>query len=53
MDVEEHLLKCDHEEAIMVEVIMFHVNHAAKVDKFSKAAIASSNTDVFVCALIF
>ena len=30
---------------------MFHVNHAVEVDKFSKVVIASSDTDVFVCAL--
>ena len=30
---------------------MFHVNHTVKVDKFSKVVIASSDTDVFVCAL--
>ena len=30
---------------------MFHVNHAVKVDKFSKVVIASSDTDVFVCEL--
>ena len=30
---------------------MFQVNHAVKVDKFSKVVIASSDTDVFVCAL--
>ena len=46
---EDRLLKCDHEEAY--DRIMFHVNHAVKVDKFSKVVIASSDTDVFVCAL--
>ena len=30
---QDHLLKCDHEEAD--DQIMFHVNHAVKVDKFS------------------
>ena len=29
---------------------MFHVNLAVEVDKFSKLVIASSDTDVFVCA---
>ena len=46
---QDHLLKCDHEEAD--DRIMLNVNHAVKVDKFSKVVIASSNTDVFVCAL--
>ena len=32
---------------------MFHVNHAVKVDKFSKFVIASSDTDVFVFALYY
>ena len=32
---------------------MFHVNHAVKVDKFSKFVIASCDTDVFVFALYY
>ena len=46
---QDHLLKCDHEEAD--DWIMFHLNHPVKVEKFSKVVIASSNTDVFMCAL--
>ena len=45
---QDYLLKCDHEEAD--DRIMFLVNHAVKVDKFSKVVIASSDTDVFMCA---
>ena len=46
---QDHLLKCDHEYAD--DRIMFHVNHAVKVDRFSKFLIASTNNDVFVWAL--
>ena len=36
---------------LLTQKNMFHVNHAVKVDKFSKVVITSSDTDVFVCAL--
>ena len=37
IQTQDHHLKYDHEEAD--DLIMFHVNHAVKVDKFSKAQI--------------
>ena len=46
---QDRLLKCDHEDAH--DRIMFHVNHAMKVDKFSKVVMVSTDTDVFACAL--
>ena len=47
---QDHFLKWDHEE--VDDWIMFHGNHAVKVDKFSKVVTASSDTtDAFVCAL--
>ena len=48
---QDHFLKWDHEE--VDDQIMFHINHAVKVDKFSKVVIASFDTDVFVCALYY
>ena len=48
---QHHLLKCDHKEAD--DRIMLHVNHAVKVDTFSKVVIAFSDIDVFVCALYY
>ena len=43
------LLKYYHERAD--DWIIFHVNHAVKVDTFLKVVIISSDTDVFVWAL--
>ena len=45
----ERLLQCDHEEAD--DRMMFHLNHAIKVDKFQKVVIASPDTDVFICSV--
>ena len=46
---QDHLLKCDHQ--LSDDRIILNVNHAVKVDKFSDVVIASSNIDVFACAL--
>ena len=40
------ILRCDHEEAD--DRILFHANHAIKVNDFKKIIIASPDTDVFV-----
>ena len=40
------LLKCCHEEAD--DRIIFHVNHAVKLENYSKIIIASSDTDVLI-----
>ena len=45
----EPLLLCYHEEAD--DRLMYHVNHAIKVDRISKIIIASSDTDVLTCAV--
>ena len=42
-------LKCFHEEAD--DRIMYHINHAAKIDSFSKVIVASGDTDVFISLL--
>ena len=44
-----YFLKYDHEEAN--NWIVFDVDHAVEVEKFSKFVIASSDTDLFVCTL--
>ena len=46
---QDHFLKWDLEE--VDDQTIFHVNHPVKVDEFSKVALASSDTVVFVCAL--
>ena len=45
----EPLLLCYHEEAD--DRLMYHANHAIKVDRISKIIIASSDTDVLTCAV--
>ena len=42
----QQLLKCDHEEAD--DQLLFHANHAIKVDNFKKVIVASPDTDVLV-----
>ena len=45
----ERLPPCSHEAAD--NRVMFHVNHAVKVSKYHIVAVASPDTDVFVCAM--
>ena len=45
----ERLLQCSHEETD--DQVMFHPNHAIKLAKYHNVAVASADTDVFVCAL--
>ena len=43
------LLRCDHEEPD--DRLMFHINHAVRVENFTKVIIAATDTDIFVSAL--
>ena len=40
------LLKCDHEEAD--DQLLYHANHALKINNYKKLIIASPDTDVLV-----
>ena len=47
--VQNPLLKCDHEEND--DRMMFHANHAIRVENYKNLVIASGHTDGFVRAL--